>query len=43
MASSWTTGYNYRLINAGKDRKTKGIEIALSTRPIQNTRFFLGH
>lgn len=40
MASSWTTGYNYRLINAGKI-ENKGIEIALSTRPIQ-TRDFPG-
>ena len=38
MASSWTTGYNYRLINAGKI-ENKGIEIALSTRPIQTRDF----
>ena len=35
---SWTTGYNYRLINAGKI-ENKGIEIALSTRPIQTRDF----
>ena len=34
MASSWTSGYNYRLINAG-EIENKGIEIALNTRPIQ--------
>lgn len=34
MASSWTTGYNYRLINAG-EIENKGIEIALNTRPVQ--------
>ncbi len=34
MASSWTSGYNYRLINAG-EIQNKGIEIALNTRPIQ--------
>lgn len=34
MASSWTSGYNYRLINAG-EIQNKGIEIALNTRPIE--------
>ena len=34
MASSWTSGYNYRLINAG-EIENKGIEIALNTRPIE--------
>ena len=34
MANSWTTGYQYRLINAG-EIENKGIEIALNTRPIQ--------
>ena len=34
MASSWTTGYPYRLINAG-EIQNEGIEIALNTRPIQ--------
>ena len=34
MASSWTTGYNYRLINTG-EIENKGIEIALNTRPVQ--------
>ncbi|HJD75404.1 MAG: SusC/RagA family TonB-linked outer membrane protein [Bacteroides graminisolvens] len=34
MASSWTSGYTYRLINAG-EIQNKGIEIALNTRPIQ--------
>ena len=38
MASSWTSGYNYRLINAGKI-ENKGIEIALSTRPVQTRDF----
>lgn len=38
MASSWATGYNYRLINAG-EIENKGIEIALNTRPIQMTDF----
>lgn len=33
MASSWTTGYPYRLINAG-EIQNKGIEIALNTRPV---------
>lgn len=34
IASSWTSGYNYRLINAG-EIENKGIEIALNTRPVQ--------
>ena len=34
MASSWATGYNYRLINAG-EIENKGVEIALNTRPVQ--------
>ena len=34
MASSWTTGYTSRLINAG-EIENRGIEIALNTRPIQ--------
>lgn len=38
MASSWTTGYNYRLINAG-EIENKGIEIALNTRPVQMKDF----
>lgn len=38
MASSWATGYNYRLINAG-EIENKGIEIALNTRPIQMKDF----
>lgn len=38
MASSWTTGYTYRLINAGEIDNT-GIEIALNTRPIQTKDF----
>ena len=33
MASSWGTGYPYRLINAG-EIQNQGIEIALNTRPI---------
>ena len=33
MASSWSTGYPYRLINAG-EIQNKGIEIALNTRPV---------
>ncbi len=33
MASSWATGYPYRLINAG-EIQNQGIEIALNTRPI---------
>lgn len=38
MANSWTTGYQYRLINAG-EIENKGIEIALNTRPIQTKDF----
>ncbi len=38
MASSWTSGYNYRLINAG-EIENKGIEIALNTRPIETNDF----
>lgn len=34
MASSWTSGYERRLINAG-EIQNEGIEIALNTRPIQ--------
>lgn len=34
IASSWTTGYPYRLINAG-EIQNQGIEIALNTRPLQ--------
>lgn len=38
MASSWSSGYNYRLINAG-EIENKGIEIALNTRVIQTKDF----
>lgn len=38
MASSWTTGYPYRLINAG-EIQNQGIEISLNTRPIQTEDF----
>jgi TonB-linked SusC/RagA family outer membrane protein len=38
MAGSWTSGYNYRLINAG-EIENKGIEIALNTRPIETNDF----
>ncbi|PZX19229.1 TonB-linked SusC/RagA family outer membrane protein [Breznakibacter xylanolyticus] len=38
MATSWTSGYNYRLINAG-EIENKGIEISLNTRPIQTDDF----
>jgi TonB-linked SusC/RagA family outer membrane protein len=38
MATSWTSGYTYRLINAG-EIDNKGIEIALNTRPIQTKDF----
>lgn len=38
MATSWTSGYNYRLINAG-EIENKGIEISLNTRPIQTKDF----
>jgi TonB-linked SusC/RagA family outer membrane protein len=34
MASSWTSGYNYRLINAG-EIENKGVEISLNTRPVE--------
>lgn len=34
MASSWSSGYTYRLINAG-EIENKGIEIALNTRPVE--------
>lgn len=34
MASSWATGYPYRLINAGEIRN-RGVEVALNTRPVQ--------
>lgn len=34
MASSWTSGYPYRLINAG-EIQNQGIEISLNTRPVQ--------
>lgn len=33
MASSWASGYTYRLINAG-EIENRGIEIALNSRPI---------
>ena len=33
MASSWASGYTYRMINAG-EIQNNGIEIALNTRPI---------
>ncbi|MDE6927608.1 MAG: TonB-dependent receptor, partial [Muribaculaceae bacterium] len=33
MASSWATGYPYRLINAG-EIQNQGVEIALNTRPL---------
>lgn len=38
MASSWTSGYPYRLINAG-EIENKGIEVALNTRPIETKDF----
>ena len=34
IASSWATGYPYRLINAG-EIQNQGIEITLNTRPVQ--------
>lgn len=34
IASSWTSGYPYRLINAG-EIQNQGIEISLNTRPLQ--------
>ena len=39
MASSWTSGYNYRLINAG-EIENNGVEIALNTRIIENKNWF---
>ncbi len=38
MASSWGTGYTYRLINAG-EIDNRGIEISLNSRPIQTKDF----
>lgn len=38
MANSWTTGYQYRLINAG-EIENRGIEVALNTRPVQTKDF----
>lgn len=38
MATSWTSGYTYRLINAG-EIDNSGIEIQLGTRPIQTRDF----
>ena len=38
MATSWTSGYNHRLINAG-EIENKGIEISLNTRPVQKNDF----
>ncbi len=38
MANSSTTGYSYRLINAG-EIENKGIEVALNTRPVQTKDF----
>lgn len=38
MASSWASGYTYRMINAG-EIQNNGIEIALNTRPIQTKDF----
>lgn len=34
MASSWTTGYTNRLINAG-EIENRGIELSLNTRPVE--------
>ncbi|SHE42786.1 SusC/RagA family TonB-linked outer membrane protein [Dysgonomonas macrotermitis] len=34
MATSWTSGYTHRLINAG-EIENKGIEISLNTRPVE--------
>ncbi len=39
MASSWTSGYNYRLINAG-EIENKGIEVALNARIIEKKDLF---
>ena len=38
MATSWTSGYNHRLINAG-EIENKGVEISLNTRPVQINDF----
>ncbi len=38
MATSWTSGYTYRLINAG-EIDNSGVEIQLGTRPIQTKDF----
>ena len=38
MASSWASGYTYRMINAG-EIQNNGIEIALNTRPVQTKDF----
>lgn len=38
VASSWATGYTYRLINAG-EIQNQGIEITLNTRPVQTGDF----
>jgi TonB-linked SusC/RagA family outer membrane protein len=38
MASDWTTGYTYRLINAG-EIDNRGVEITLNTRPVQVKNF----
>ncbi len=38
MATSWTSGYTYRLINAG-EIDNSGVEITLNTRPIQTKDF----
>lgn len=39
MASTWTSGYNYRLINAG-EIENKGIEVALNARIIEKKDLF---
>ncbi|PRY91872.1 TonB-linked SusC/RagA family outer membrane protein [Marinilabilia salmonicolor] len=38
MATSWTSGYTYRLINAG-EIENKGVEISFNTRPIEMKDF----
>lgn len=38
MATSWASGYNYRLINAG-EIENKGVEISLNTRPVEVNDF----
>lgn len=38
MATSWTSGYTSRLINAG-EIENKGVEISLNTRPIETKDF----